>query len=69
MGKTILPERLTKLFQLQNNKDVSKDVNNTLFLYEEIYKRLKEKPADKDFRINNIHALYLMQNLKEKSQL
>ena len=48
---------------------MAKDENKTLSLYEEIYKRLKEKPADKDFRINNIHALYLMQNLKEKSQL
>lgn len=69
ISKALLPGRITRMLQLENNKDHSKDVNNTLFLYEEIYKRLKEKPEEKDFRINNIHALYLLQNLKEKHQL
>ncbi len=69
ISKAILPESFTKLLQFQNSTDSSKDVNNTLFLYEQIYNRLKEKPAAKDFRINNIHALYLLQNLKEKHQL
>lgn len=69
ISKAILPDSFTKLLQMQNSKNPSKDVNNTLFLYEEIYKRLKDKPAEKDFRINNIHALYLLQNVKEKHQL
>ena len=69
ISKAILPGSITRILQLQNSKNHSKDVNNTLFLYEEIYKRLKDKPAEKDFRINNIHTLYLLQNLKEKHQL
>jgi asparagine synthase (glutamine-hydrolysing) len=69
ISKAILPPKITKLLQLQNSKDISKDANNTLFLYEEIYKRLKEKPTEKDFRINNIHALYFLEKLKENHQL
>ncbi len=69
IAKSILPKKITTKFQIQQNKHFSKDVNNTLFLYEEIYKNLGNKPLEKDFRINNIHALYLLQNLKEKHQL
>ena len=69
ISKAILPKKITKLLEFQNSKDTSKDANNTLFLYEEIYKQLKEKPAEKDFRINNIHALYFLEKLKENHQL
>lgn len=69
IGKTILPASLTKAIQAQQSKNPSRDINNTLFLYEELYKRLENPPAEKDFKINNIHALYLLQNLKENKQL
>lgn len=67
--KAILPLSITKYIKRKNSQDASRDVNNTLFLYEELYKQLKTQVPQKDFRINNIHALYLLQNLKEKHQL
>ena len=69
IGKSVLPKSLSRLWQFQKNKNPSKDYNNTLYLYEELYNRLSEKPAEKDFRINNIHALYFLQNLKDKYPL
>lgn len=63
--KNILPENFVKKIQTRNAKDQSKDNNNTLYLYHAIYNKLKKKPISLDFRINNIHSLYLLQNLQQ----
>ncbi|MCC6514937.1 MAG: 7-cyano-7-deazaguanine synthase [Chitinophagales bacterium] len=69
IGKNILPDSFVKYIQLQNSKNQNKDVNNTLYLYNKIYEQVKDKPIEKDFRINNIHARYFLQTLKNKYNL
>ncbi|MEN9447518.1 MAG: hypothetical protein RJA25_808, partial [Bacteroidota bacterium] len=44
----------------------SKDLNNTLFLYNKIYDKLEIPKPMKDFKINNVHAIYFLQNWKQK---
>lgn len=68
VARTILPRTITDTIRQFNNKDTYRDTNNTLYLYEAIYKRLNVKPARKDYRINNIHALYLLSELEENHQ-
>lgn len=65
LAKSILPEAVVKYLQNQNNKNKNRDNNNTLYLYDAIYEKLNVKPTNKDFRINNIHLLYLLQNLQQ----
>ncbi len=67
--KSILPERITRLIQQMNSRNTQNDPNNSYYLYEEMYKRLKKKPPFKDFRINNIHAYYFLEKMEEKSEL
>ena len=67
IAKKILPDLITK--QLQNNTSKQNDVNNSLYLYNRIFDILNKKPLTKDFKINNIHAEYFLQKLKEKYQL
>ncbi len=66
VAKKILPKKLTKLIQIQNSLDEQNDSNNTLYLYHCIYKSLNTKPSTKDYKINNIHALYFLEQLLEK---
>ena len=68
-AKAILPKKITETIKHLNAESEQKDANNTLFLYHKIYEHLKIKPANKDLKINNIHALYFLENLKEKHQL
>ncbi len=68
-AKAILPKKITETIQQLNAENEQKDANNTLYLYQKIYEQLKTKPAKKDLKINNIHALYFLENLKEKHQL
>ena len=68
-AKSILPKKITESIQQLNAENEQTDSNNTLFLYQKIYEQLKTKPAKKDLKINNIHALYFLENLKEKHQL
>ncbi|MDB5228222.1 MAG: hypothetical protein JWN78_2415 [Bacteroidota bacterium] len=69
LAKSILPKQITQQIQQQNSKDKQNDPNNTLFLYESIYERLKDKPENKDFLVNHIHVLYFLEKLKENDQL
>jgi len=69
LAKKVLPRTIKKYLQDKNSIDINKDTNNTLFLYKEIYKRLIHPPNEKNFRINNIHALYLLQTLKQEYSL
>lgn len=69
IAKSILPKQITRQIQQQNNMDKQNDPNNTLYLYEAIYERLKDKPEVKDYLVNNIHALYFLEKLKENDQL
>lgn len=62
--KSILPQKITEQIRKQNSVNPQNDVNNSLYLYERIYEKLNQKPIAKDFKINNIHALYFLQNLK-----
>lgn len=67
--KSILPEKITRFIQQINSRNIQNDPNNSHYLYEELYKRLKNKPACKDFRINNIHAHYFLEKMEEKAEL
>jgi asparagine synthase (glutamine-hydrolysing) len=66
IAKTIIPKMLTEQIQQQHNKDKQRDPNNTLHLYEAIYAMLETKPAVKDYKINHVHARYLLEVLMEK---
>ncbi len=68
IAKILLPKVLKEQWQQQVNKDKERDPNNTLYLYERIYDQLKTKPALKDYKINNIHALYLLEQLQVSPQ-
>lgn len=69
IAKAILPKKITETIQQLNAENEQTDANNSLFLYQQIFERLKTKPINKDLKINNIHALYFLENLKEKHQL
>jgi asparagine synthase (glutamine-hydrolysing) len=66
MAKSILPKSITSKIQAQNSQNEQKDVNNTVFLYNQIFEKLKNKPTTKDYKINHIHALYLLENLEKQ---
>ena len=66
LSKTILPKSIIKFIQSQQQKDFLKDLNNTLFLYNKIYDKLEIPKPMKDFKINNVHAIYFLQNWKQK---
>lgn len=65
--KSLLPKKLTKLIQTKNNLNKQNDSNNTLYLYNCMYQKLKSKPTEKDFKINNIHALYFLEKLEKEN--
>ena len=67
--KSVLPSMIIEQIQLQNSINKQNDVNNGLYLYERMYDQLNQKPERKDFRINNIHAVYFLEKLKEKYQI
>lgn len=70
--KTILPERAVNSIKNSKIKNIKSDSNNTFFLYDTIFKFLKEKSAKKDYKINSIHAAYFLEGLfsdSEKKQL
>lgn len=67
--KSMLPEKITRFIQRMNSRNIQNDPNNSYYLYEELYKRLKNKPPLKDFRINNIHAYYFLEKMEEKAEL
>ncbi|MFN8282056.1 MAG: asparagine synthase-related protein [Chitinophagales bacterium] len=68
LAKSILPKKITETIRQFNAENEKTDANNSLFLYQKIFENLKNKPAKKDLKINNIHALYFLENLKEKQQ-
>lgn len=65
MAKKLLPESIVKAVQQQNNESQEKDVNNTHFLYEKLYRSIKNKPQKKNYKINELHALYFLERLKQ----
>lgn len=67
--KLILPDSIVNAIQHYQNKQKVNDSNNTLFLYNKVYNSLLSKPKIKDFRINNIHAQYLLEKLKQNQEL
>lgn len=69
LAKAILPKKITETIQNLNAEKEQLDANNSLFLYQKIYEKLKTKPIKKDLKINNVHARYFLENLKEKQQL
>ena len=64
--KNILPNKTVTRIGNSKQKNIAKNDNNTLFLYHELYKRMKTQPKQKDYKINNIHAQYFLQNLREE---
>lgn len=69
IAKKYLPKKITKFIQNKNSQNINKDANNTLFLYDAIYNRLNDTSISKNYKINDIHALYLLQQLKQLFQL
>ena len=65
-AKKILPKKIVEAIQNQNANRDEYDVNNTRFLYEFIYKKLKNTPPQKNYKINEIHALFLLESLKNE---
>ncbi len=68
-AKKYLPKKITKFIQNKNSQDINKDANNTLFLYNDIYNKLNDTSISKNYKINDIHALYLLQQLKQAFQI
>jgi asparagine synthase (glutamine-hydrolysing) len=64
IAKSILPKQITEQISIQNSLNKQNDVNNTLYLYEKIYCSLNNKPDSKDYKINNIHAVYFLEKIK-----
>jgi asparagine synthase (glutamine-hydrolysing) len=55
----LLPQNIIQFFK--NKLKTPRDDNNTFFLYNLIYNELKNKPTQKDYKINNIHAKYVIE--------
>ncbi|MEZ5026991.1 MAG: asparagine synthase-related protein [Chitinophagales bacterium] len=64
-AKDRLPNAFVQFIQQQNATNINKDVNNSLYLYNAIYERLNIQPTERNFKINDIHSLYLLQKIKE----
>lgn len=67
IAKSILPNKITEQIQVQHHQNKQNDVNNTLYLYEKIFKKLVQKPSVKDYKINNIHAAIFLENFQQNN--
>jgi len=61
IAKSILPKKITEQIQIQHHHNKQNDVNNSLYLYENIFNKLVQKPTVKDYKINNIHAVFFLE--------
>lgn len=64
-----IPNPVLRMLHTLKKQKKTDDINNTFYLYNALYNCTKEHPFIKDYKINNIHALYLLQNLKNSNQL
>ncbi len=67
--KENLPQSWVQAIQRKKQQQTATDSNNTLYLYRAILDKMQFPPATPDFRINNIHALYFLEKLQDKTQL
>ncbi len=67
--KQFIPNQVFHLLHTLKKPKKIDDINNTFYLCNELYNCTKNHTFLKDYKINNIHALYLLQNLKDKHLL